>query len=107
MRVEPIEDYIAMVVPEDVGEIDDRVLERLTDQAQRTILAQYRQPPRALLIEPVDWLITSSADEVERHQPAHDCVACRAGNDQARAFLAEHPDRRIAVGNLRYTEIWT
>lgn len=107
MRIEPIEDYVVLLVPEHMALDDERLLTMLNDQAQRTILAQYRRPPRALAIEPIDWLITSDPAEVERHQPAHDCATCRAGNDQARAFLAEHPDRHLALGNLRYTEVWS
>lgn len=107
MRVEPILDYIALAVPEGIALEDPRLLDLLNTQAERTILAQYRRPPRALAIEPIDWLITSKPEDVERHQPAHDCATCRAGNDQARAFLAEHPDRFVALGNLRYTEVWT
>lgn len=106
MSTETITDYIVLVVPDDVDLDDDELLDRLTAQAQRQILAQYERPPRMLLIDPVDWLITSSTTDVERHQPAHDCAACRAGNDQARAFLAEHPDKRLALGNLCYTEVW-
>lgn len=100
-----IEDYIIIAVPVDAV-VDDQLLEALTIEAQRQILSQYDNPPRAVVIEPIDWLITSSADEVERHQPAHKCVACLAGNDRARAFLTEFPDRCLALGNLRYTEIW-
>lgn len=106
MKVEPIRDYIALTIPEN-AEVDSDLFDMLTALTQRMILAQYEHPPRALLIEPIDWLITSSAAEVERHQPDHDCAACRAGNDQARAFLAEFPDRRLALGNLRYTEVWS
>jgi hypothetical protein len=106
-RVEPILDYIVLAVPDHVAHDDPSLPERLTDEAQRNILAQYRRPPRALIIEPIDWLITSNPSDVERHQPAHDCPTCRAGNDQAQAFLAEHPDRYLALGNLRYTEVWT
>ena len=106
MRVEPIEDYVVLAVPADTV-VDEQMLAGLTAKAQAQILGQYRKPPRALLVEPIDWLITSDPAEVERHQPAHDCAACRAGNDRARAFLAEFPDRRVALGNLRYTEVWT
>ena len=52
------------------------------------------------------WKITSDWREVEQFQPAHDCTTCRAGNDQAMAFLKEFPDRRLAVGNLTYIEVW-
>lgn len=106
MRVEPIQDYVVLVVPPD-AKLDEQTIDRLTAQAQVQIFAQYRTRPRALVIEPIDWLITSDPAEVERHQPDHDCAACRAGNDQARAYLTEHPDGRLALGNLRYTEVWT
>lgn len=106
MRTEPIIDYIVIVVPVE-AEVDDDMFDELTVLAQQMILRQYRHPPRALLVEPVDWLITSDPIDVELHQPEHDCAACLAGNDQARAFLAEHPDRRLALGNLHYTEVWT
>ena len=59
-----------------------------------------------VLTFPIEWLITSDWQDVERSQPAHDCPTCRAGNDQAIAFLKEHPDQRLALGNLRYWELW-
>lgn len=105
MKVEPIEDYVIIALPE-YAVVDDRLLEALTIEAQRQIISQYDKPPKALMIEPIDWLVTSSAEEVERHQPAHKCAACLAGNDRARAYLAEFPDRCLALGNLRYTEVW-
>lgn len=106
MSTETIVDYFALALPEGV-EITDEILAKLTAQIELDILAQYDRPPKAILLEPIDWLITSDPDEVTRHQPAHDCAACLAGNDRARAFLAEFPHRQVVLANLRYTEVWT
>jgi hypothetical protein len=64
------------------------------------------EPPQAVLLDRTDWLITNQPDEVERFQPAHGCARCRAGKDQARAFLAEHLHRYVALANLTYREVW-
>jgi hypothetical protein len=58
------------------------------------------------VLDPIDWLITSDWRDVEAHQPAHQCPTCIAGNDQAMAFLKEHPTERLALGNMRYWEVW-
>lgn len=103
--VGPIEDVVAIVIPEGV---DDLPEERLNALAYWQLMGQYAGGgrPRTLLVESMEWLVTGDWEDVERFQPAHDCAACRAGNDQAVAFLKEHPDRRIAMGNLKYWEVW-
>lgn len=53
-----------------------------------------------------DWTVTDKPEEVEEFQPAHDCAACRAGNDQAMTYLREHPGRWVALANLHYIEVW-
>ena len=103
---DPIQDYIILAVPPEVDLSDPGVAERLRDKAEAQIIHQYRRPPKALVIDAIDWLITNDWREVEINQPAHDCPTCRAGNDQAVAFLKEHPDRQLALGNLRYWEVW-
>jgi len=109
MAEEPpiIDDFIVLGVPDDASLEDEDMVDKLERMAQRTILAQYTgQRPRALLLYATQWVITSDWEEVERFQPAHDCPACRAGNDQALAFLKEFPHKRLALGNLHYTEVW-
>jgi hypothetical protein len=112
-RTERIQDVIALAVPDgwdpDDPEARPRLVELLDRLAEQTAAAQYTDPawrPRALAFEPTEWLITQRPDEVERFQPAHDCEVCRAGNDRAREFLAEHPETWVALGNLTYTEVW-
>lgn len=109
--VRQIQDYIVLALPShiDASDPDQRaaLFDELTDRATQTVMAQYQRPPKALLLEPIDWLITSDPADVERHQPAHDCETCRAGNVDAQAFLLEHPGRLLALGNLTYTEVWT
>lgn len=104
---EPILDYIVLSIPADIDPDHPDVQATLDDQAQFQVLNQYRKArPKAIVIDPIEWLITSDWRDVEAHQPAHDCATCRAGNDQAVAFLKEHPDRRLALGNMRYFEVW-
>ena len=109
---ERIQDVIALAVPDGWNPTIRRTgrgwwsLDRLAEQ---TAAAQYADPawrPTALAFEPTEWLITRDAAEVERFQPAHDCEVCRAGNDRAREFLAEHPETWVALGNLTYREVW-
>ena len=47
-----------------------------------------------------EWTITSDPAEVTALGLVHDCAACRAGVDQALAFLREHPAGEVAVGQL-------
>jgi hypothetical protein len=102
----PIEDYIIFKVTP--GTDPDQPEQRawMNRMAEAQVMGQYKRPPRTILMDPVDWLVTSDWREVERFQPAHDCAECQAGNEGAIAFLKEHPDERLALGNLRYWEIW-
>jgi hypothetical protein len=104
---EPIIDYVVLGVPEGATLEDDEVADTLEQVAMRTVIAQYEgRHPRALLFLETHWIITSDWREVERFQPAHQCPTCIAGNDQAQAFLKEFPEKRLALGNLTYIEVW-
>jgi hypothetical protein len=46
------------------------------------------------------WTLTGDPELVKSLGAAHDCVTCRAGMDQALAYLRGHPDREVAVGHL-------
>ena len=105
-EVEPILDFIILKVPThvDVGDPDQQV--QMEMRAQYQVMNQYQHKPKAVLLDPIEWLVTSDWHDVEDFQPAHQCPTCLAANDQAIAFLKEHPDERLALGNLRYREIW-
>jgi hypothetical protein len=47
-----------------------------------------------------DWTITGDPAEVTTLGLMHDCGSCRAGVDQALAFLRDNPDGELAVGQL-------
>lgn len=106
-----IKDVLAAVVPEhlDASTPESRaaLLPDLYQLAVDRIVAQYGGNPPTLIIDDLDWLITDRPEDVEKFQPAHDCAACRAGNDQSLAYLREHPGRFIALGNLTYREVWS
>jgi hypothetical protein len=107
MRTVPIDDVFAVALPMGMDPRDPTVPRKLTAMATRLAWEQYKDAkPEVLRFDPIDWLITSNADEADAFQPAHDCAACRAGADQMRAFLAEHPDRWVVLGNLHYVEVW-
>lgn len=104
---EPIYDFIVLGCAPHITLDDPEHLEALERLAQSNVMNQYKgRRPRAILMDKISWLITDDWEEVERFQPAHDCPTCRAGNDQAIAFLKEHPDRWLALGNLKYWEVW-
>ena len=46
------------------------------------------------------WVLTSNPEEVQTLGLMHDCATCRAGVDQALAYLRETPGGEIAVGQL-------
>jgi hypothetical protein len=105
VREVEVTDYIALTVPEDVDPLT--LLDGLNRRLEWMILQQYKgKAPHALLIDPVDWIYASTIEEVEAHQPAHDCEECRRGNERAREFLAGHPGRQVILGNVHYHEIW-
>ena len=47
-----------------------------------------------------EWTITSDPAEVRTLGLMHDCATCRAGVDQALAFLRDNPGGELAVGQL-------
>ena len=47
-----------------------------------------------------DWTITSDPRQVRTLGLMHDCASCRAGVDQALAYLRDNPDGQVAVGQL-------
>jgi hypothetical protein len=110
METRVIEDYFVAIVPVGINVNDvesySRLIKTMKGEAYRAIMEQYKQPPRALIVAPIEWLVTNSPKEVERFQPIHDCNECRAGNLRARQYLTANPDRFLACANLRYTEVW-
>jgi hypothetical protein len=110
MKAERITDYFVTVIPEavDVNDVDAfaALREEMQRQVEVMLLRQYERPPKALMLEPTEWLVTDSPDEVEAFQPEHDCAECRAGNQRACEFLIANPGRFVACGNLHYTEVW-
>jgi hypothetical protein len=104
--VTPIDDYVIIKVLR-TDELNDATRKRLIDISMERIMAQYHDnPPKVLMMLPSEWIVTSDPDEVEAFQPDHDCENCRAGNARARMHLINHPEDRLACGNLHYVEIW-
>lgn len=104
-----ITDFIILGVPDDLAEpLSEDQLQAMENLALRNIWGQYHEKgaPEAILLQHIDWKITSTPAEVEEFQPAHECEDCRAGNEKARRFLTEHPGKRLALGNLFYVEVW-
>lgn len=107
MKTEPIQDVFCMAVPDGVDPADPSLPVKLTQLAQRVAYTQYKgRPLKALEFEAMDWLITSDPSDIAEFQPAHDCPACLAGNDQSLAFLEANPGKSIAMCNMSYREIW-
>jgi hypothetical protein len=51
-----------------------------------------------------EWTITSDPEQVSTLGLMHDCPACRAGVDQALAFLRDNPGGEVAVGQLWWAQ---
>lgn len=62
--------------------------------------------PDGFAFSTTEWLITNNVEKLDEFQRADDCVACLAGNDQAKAFLRDHPGRWVAIANVVYTAVW-
>lgn len=108
-RETTVDDVVAFVVPAGIDPLTDRVfLASLQPLVETCVWGQFEgfRPPAAIRFETVTWLVTREAWEVEAFQPAHDCARCRAANDQMLAFLRDNPTRWVALGNMRYVEVW-
>jgi hypothetical protein len=103
---EPILDFVILAVPPGADPDTPEARKAMERQAQLQVMRQYKRPPKAVVIDAIEWTITSDWREVDKVQPGDGCPTCVAGNDQAIAFLKEHPDRRLALGNLKYWEVW-
>lgn len=107
---ELIKDVVCLAVPEDIDPERDQIIEYLTTVAERSVWFQFDfaglARPEAIHFNSIDWLITKDPADVEKFQPAHDCEACRAGNERSLTFLNANPDRWIAMGNIEYREVW-
>lgn len=106
-------DVFVAAVPEhiDPGNPEQRsqLLAELDMVARRYVHQQWagqRRRPMDVEHAQSEWLITCKREQIDGFQPAHDCAACRAGHDQADAFLRENPGRWVAMANLTYTEVW-
>jgi hypothetical protein len=89
--------------------MDDKHINRnATAVAQKTVWDQWPegQGPAMIQFDPIEWKLTRDPAEVEAFQPAHDCEQCREGNEKAKRFLEEYPDRWVLLGNIHYVEMW-
>jgi hypothetical protein len=112
-QVRVVLDTIALTIPNQLNDLSGEAtrevaLAELNEQTISWVWRQYRGRARPLAIEKysVDWLLSDSLEDVDGFKLAHDCAECRAGVAKARAWLAEHPGRHVALGNVRYTEVW-
>lgn len=105
-------DVFAAAVPPNINPDDDNQREQLLTYldgvARDWVWKQWPTGERPVEIEfaASEWLITSDPDKVELFQPAHDCAACRAGNDQCMAYLKANPGAWVAMANMTYVEVW-
>lgn len=105
----PVSDVLALTLPPALrGQPAIAVQAAVGRLAYASAYAQYRGNPALIGLEDFrsEALITTDPAAVEQFQPAHDCPACRAGNDQAMAHLREHPDEPVVLVNMHYTEVW-
>lgn len=51
-----------------------------------------------------EWTVTDDPERVRTLGLMHDCLTCRAGVDQALAYLAETPGSEVAVGQLWWAQ---
>lgn len=103
------DDVFCVAVPEGIDPADWATLQPQLEALARLWVHRQWQGvpgPAAIKFADSDWLVTDNPDDVDKFQPAHDCVACLAGNDRAKAFLTANPGRWVAMANLHYTEVW-
>jgi hypothetical protein len=51
-----------------------------------------------------EWIMTTDRDLVAERTALHDCASCRAGADQALAYMREHPGAIMLVGLLYWAQ---
>ena len=107
MKHKEVDDVIALSLPVGITPTDVGLVNDLNRLAVEKTITQYDGPgPGAILVQGIEWLFTQKPDAVDEFQPAKHCPSCQAGNDQLRAYLKEHPDGWLALGNIRYVEVW-
>lgn len=101
-------DVICLGVPEaSEGLPQEDFLKELNGIAVKTIRGQWDKHARIVLRDiEIDWLVTSSLPDVNEFLPIHDCEQCGEAVTRAREYLNNHPGRKVALGNLQYTEVW-
>ena len=52
------------------------------------------------ILHHAEWVITGDPAQVTTLGLMHDCASCRAGVDQATAYLRDNPGGEVAVGQL-------
>lgn len=67
-------------------------------------LSQYGADAVGETLHHADWDVTADPALVQTKGLTHDCMRCRAGVDQALAYLREHPGRKVLVGMLYWTD---
>jgi hypothetical protein len=74
----------------------------LVQHAIRDLRAASRQLAASIgeKLHHADWTITGDPAQVTTLGLMHDCATCRAGVDQALAFLRDNPGAEVAVGQL-------
>lgn len=104
----PIADVIMLLVPPIKMDLPVNELENQLLPIAVTVSARQYTGPDTPRLEGfrVEWLITSDPAQVQTFQPAHDCQTCQAGNAKGIAYLAEHPEAMLALGNIFYDEVW-
>ena len=61
----------------------------------------------ARAVKGISWTLHTDPDELAGMTPAHPCVACQAGLDQAVAALRDEGGRiTVALGVIEYDELW-
>jgi hypothetical protein len=78
-----------------LAQLAGRDLRELSEEQARSI---------GEVLHHASWILTGDPDEVRRFGMMHDCAACRAGVDQALAYLSEYPGAEVAVGQLHWAK---
>ena len=107
MQHKEVDDVIALSLPVGYDPTMEGLINDLNRLAVEKTITQYDGPgPGAIMIQGIEWMFTQEPDAIDRFQPAGHCASCQAGNDQLRAYLKEFPDGWLALGNIRYVEVW-
>lgn len=79
---------------------------RIPGYIYATYTDEGRPAPGKIEAQPTEWVVSNSLETFEDMAEVDKDPRWQASVDQLQAYMREHPGEFVAVGIVRYTEIW-